>query len=328
MPLSVLFVGDSREDAALLRDALASEPRIRIEAVSSRAEAVRALHDRPFDVVLLDLDLPDSRGLHTLAGLVSAHPELPVVVLTGFGGGDPDLALEALRLGAQDFVARSEIARTDWRRVLMFARERKRHERRAAQYAHVDALTGLPLPHILRQHFERATARASRSGRCVALLALALGGHARLREEAGAAVADRAVAALAMRLRRNIRRADTLAAAPPAGFRLLLENVREAADVERALARLRRVCGDVTVVGEGERALRLLEGWALWDPARPVPFAALECAAERALHGGASMPHGRTSDAAVPETGARPRRRAPGRGRRHGDRTPAVAGEV
>jgi len=326
VPLSVLHVAGDPGDAGLLQAALADEPRIRIEAVSSRAEAVRALHDRPFDVVLLDLDLPDSRGLHTLAGLVSAHPELPVVVLTGFGGGDPDLALEALRLGAQDVVARSEIARTDWRRVLLFARERKRHERRTAQYAHVDAVTGLPLPHILRRRFEQATARASRSGRCVALLALALGGHARLREEAGAAVADHARAMLAMRLRRSIRKADTLAAAPPAGFRLLLEDVRGAADVERALARLMRLCGDVTV--DGERTLRLLEGWALWDPARPVPFAALECVAERALHGGTRMPHGRSSDAAVPETGARSRRHAPGRGRRQGQRTPAVAGEI
>lgn len=282
MPLSVLHVADSPGDVELLRAQLADDPRVEIEHVASRAEAFRRLHDRPWDVVLLDLDLPDGRGLHTLEGLVAAYPQLAIVVVTGFGGNDPDLALEALRLGAQDFIAQSEIAHTDWRRVLSFARERKRYERRATHCAHVDGLTGLPLPHMLRPRFERVTSRAARLGRCVALVALALAGHARLREQAGRAVADRAVRTMAMQLRRAVRPADTLAAAPPAGFRLLLTNVQGAAEVERTLGRLRR-----RLMRKGAEAplegLRLLDGYALWQPAQPVPFAALECAAEAAL---------------------------------------------
>ena len=210
MPLTVLIVEDRNEILASLRAVFEAEPRLVFETVASGADAVRRLRRHPFDVLLLGLDLTDGRGFHTLAGLLASHPELPVVVYGSFGN-DPDLALEALRLGAQDFVFRDELERADWWRLLNFARERKRHERFAVHAAQYDPRTGLPLTPVLRQQFERAASRAQRSGRELALVAFALDGYTALKDEAGADLADRAVAAMAARLRSRTRKSETLA---------------------------------------------------------------------------------------------------------------------
>lgn len=286
MPLRVLIVADRAEQLAALEAAFAAEPRLAVEVAGSRAEASRLLRDQPFDVLLLDPDLPDGRGLHTLAGLLAKQPELPVVLLGG-PANDPDLALEALRLGAQDCVRQDEIDRVDWWRVLSFARERKRHERFAVQTAHGDPRTGLPPAAALRRRFDAAAARAQRTGRGLALIMLALRGYAALRDEAGADVADRAVAAVAARLRSATRRSEMLAAAPPSGFHVLLEKVEGARDVEAALRRLRSVCREAAPLADAPVPLDLLHGYALWRPEEPVPFAMLECTAARMLRRGA-----------------------------------------
>ncbi|GBD44559.1 Luminescence regulatory protein LuxO [bacterium HR40] len=283
MKLEVLLVEDCPEDAALLEAAFAVEPRLRLEIATTRREAMRRLLERPFAALVLDLNLPDSVGLQTLEGIVAAHPNLPIVVLTGFAAGDASLAIEALRLGAQDFVPKSEILRTDWWRVVAFARERKRHERRLFPVGERDPATGLPFAHVLRRRFEEAQRRAWRAGVGLALVALALRGYGQLREEAGADVARRAVGLVATRLRRVVRSTDALAAAPPAGFRLLLEGIRSATDVDRTLARLTAICEQEAVIDDHRLRLRLVDGRAIWQPAQPIPFDLLDAAAERAL---------------------------------------------
>lgn len=95
------------------------------------ADARQALRCSGYDLVLLDLNLPDSRDLDTLDGVVDANPEVPIVVLTSLE--DHDRAVEALKCGAQDFIGKSEITAARLERVSRYAIERQGLLRRLVQ---------------------------------------------------------------------------------------------------------------------------------------------------------------------------------------------------
>ena len=76
------------------------------------------------DVVLLDLSLPDSEGLETLAKTHTSAPEVPIIVLTGLG--DEALGFEAVRRGAQDYLIKGEVTTALLSRAIRYAVERNR----------------------------------------------------------------------------------------------------------------------------------------------------------------------------------------------------------
>lgn len=79
--------------------------------------------DAGFDVILLDLGLPDSSGLDTVRRVVRALPTVPVVVLTG--NDDADLAVDAVRLGAQDYLPKETADEAILYRILAHAIDRQ-----------------------------------------------------------------------------------------------------------------------------------------------------------------------------------------------------------
>ncbi len=79
-------------------------------------------HNRKFDVVLLDLSLPDSIGLETLKEYRAAVPDIPVVVLTGLNS--EDLALQAMAQGAQDYIVKDDITMPRLERAIRYSIER------------------------------------------------------------------------------------------------------------------------------------------------------------------------------------------------------------
>ena len=84
-PIKVLLVENNMGDARLLREALAeADPsRFQLTHVQRLSQALVHLDENAYNVVLLDLGLPDSHGIDTLA-LAQAHtPTVPIVVLTG-----------------------------------------------------------------------------------------------------------------------------------------------------------------------------------------------------------------------------------------------------
>ncbi len=126
-PLRTLIVEDFEEHVEFLKQLLAtaSVP-FEVQAAASLAEADAALADGKFDVILLDLTLPDSEGLETFARLAAAAPELPVVVLSGIE--DVDLALETVHLGAQDYLVKGHFENDLLTRSIRYAVERKRSQ--------------------------------------------------------------------------------------------------------------------------------------------------------------------------------------------------------
>ncbi|MBF0267400.1 MAG: diguanylate cyclase [Alphaproteobacteria bacterium] len=127
--IRVLVVEDNPGDAALIRYSLAeSGPgKFDIAHAPSLAEAVELLAEVSPDVILLDLSLPDSFGLETVKKILeSAPPKAAVVVLSGLD--DEELALEAVKQGAQDYLVKGRSDGDVLRRAIRYAIERQRIE--------------------------------------------------------------------------------------------------------------------------------------------------------------------------------------------------------
>jgi signal transduction histidine kinase len=124
--MRILLVEDNPGDARLLREVLRMERPGEFEVVETDrlSRAIEYLEEQGFDMVLLDLSLPDSSGLDTVRGALRHAPETPIIVLTGLD--DEAVALQAVQAGAQDYLVKGDIEGRLLLRSLRYARERKR----------------------------------------------------------------------------------------------------------------------------------------------------------------------------------------------------------
>jgi PAS domain S-box-containing protein len=135
-----LSIEDSASDALLIRETLLEArylawdlPRFELRRVDTLADGLARLDAGGVDVVLCDLDLPDSRAEETF-GRVHAHaPHVPIVVLTG--REDEALARRTVRAGAEDYLFKRELSGSLLAHALIYAIERREH-RQALQKAH------------------------------------------------------------------------------------------------------------------------------------------------------------------------------------------------
>ena len=116
---------------AAFRDVHSAE--FNVERARTVADAITLLGCIKVDVVLLDLNLPDSRGLETFAKIQRIAPELPVIILSGLA--DEALAVESVRAGAQDYVVKGSMSVPVLVRAVRYALERKQLQRQLADYA-------------------------------------------------------------------------------------------------------------------------------------------------------------------------------------------------
>ena len=107
-PIHVLLVEDNPGDVALMKIMLSEEcdGRVVIETASRASEAAERLEAGGIDVVLLDLALPDAHGTEALVRLQSHVSRVPIVVQTGLD--DDDVAVQAMQLGAQDYITKGK----------------------------------------------------------------------------------------------------------------------------------------------------------------------------------------------------------------------------
>lgn len=135
--LDILLIEDDADDCALLREVVAEVclgeagvGRCRLRDVASLEEGLAVLADSGFDVILLDLHLPDSVGLEALTRVLAAQSLAPVLILTDLQ--DEAAGLAAVRAGAQDFLAKSRLDATRLGRAVCYAIERHRMRREVA----------------------------------------------------------------------------------------------------------------------------------------------------------------------------------------------------
>jgi signal transduction histidine kinase len=132
--IRLLLVEDDEDDYILTRSYLASSSRGRFEVVWSQTlrAARKELSEGHFDVVLLDLNLPDSIGWETFEAIHAEAPQVPVILFTGLS--DEELGMRAIQQGAQDYLVKGDIDANLLARAIRYAVERKASEQALRRY--------------------------------------------------------------------------------------------------------------------------------------------------------------------------------------------------
>jgi len=121
----LLLIEDNPGDARLLREMFNEQDSHITELTHAECmcDAEKHLQQRAFDLILLDLGLPDAQGMEAVRRAHQVAPRVPLVVLTGLD--DESLATQALQEGAQDYLIKSQIDARGLLRALRYAVERK-----------------------------------------------------------------------------------------------------------------------------------------------------------------------------------------------------------
>jgi len=129
----VLVIEDDVDDYFLIRARLLSNgvKDSDVENVTSLEQAHVRLNNGNYDAILLDLNIDDSVGIETFRLLSAAHPNVPVIVLSG--AMDDNIARMAVRMGAQDFLCKGDISTVDLLKTVSYAIERSAMLRKARE---------------------------------------------------------------------------------------------------------------------------------------------------------------------------------------------------
>ncbi|GAB5519343.1 MAG: hypothetical protein RhofKO_15940 [Rhodothermales bacterium] len=133
--MHILLVEDNHRDARLLMDVLALHDPEHTFTHCKRLGEVQALHDEgalEADIILLDLTLPESSGLDTYTEVYGLYNNTPIVVLTGTN--DEEIGLEAVQMGAQDYLIKGEADVSLISRVIRYAYERQAQQKTQTAY--------------------------------------------------------------------------------------------------------------------------------------------------------------------------------------------------
>lgn len=168
--IKILYIEDDPFDVTILKDTLRSSPELSNDFVVEHApdlfSGVGMLQTEPFDLVLLDMNLPEGTGEKNVRLIAKHAPGMPIVVLTSMNSDQ--LAMEAMAAGAQEFVVKGFSNPFIISRVVRSAIFRKSLENEMLDHYQHDALTGLysecHFRELITEHLKSARELSRRDG--------------------------------------------------------------------------------------------------------------------------------------------------------------------
>jgi signal transduction histidine kinase len=132
--IHILLIEDNSDDVVLLKRKLGDDRfnRFKFSVCETLRDGLLLLEQSRFDVILLDLSLPGSSGLETFTSVHSRATTIPIIVLTGLA--DEEMAILAVRLGAQDYLVKDHVDCYLLTRAIRYAIERKKAEIKMLDY--------------------------------------------------------------------------------------------------------------------------------------------------------------------------------------------------
>ena len=228
--IQILLVGSNAADARRVAQMLrAGATKFRLRRVQKLRQAKRHLCDGRPDVAILDLSLPEARGLDALAEALRMAPSVPLVALSV--AADDSLAAQALQLGAQDFLVKSELNAGQLERSLCYAIARQRAQSSFRCLSLMDELTAL---HNRRGFISLAEQRLKLTGRQgvrSTLVFIDVDNLKYINDNFGHREGDYALQQIAGLLRECFRESDIIARLGGDEFCVLLSDTAEAADL-------------------------------------------------------------------------------------------------
>jgi diguanylate cyclase (GGDEF)-like protein len=241
--MKLLLVEDNPDDAAFLGASLRRHRvgEVDLVHVCSLQEAVARMAGEPFDVVLLDLNLPDGNGLACVDAIQSVNDRLPIVVLSG--QDNEEFAVSILNRGVQDYLVKWEGQGRTILRSVRYAIERKRSELRLNYLAQFDPLTEIGNRQYFHDQLQRAAARARREGGKVALFFLDIDQFKIVNDTLGHHAGDQLLQEVAQRLSSQVRTGDVMARLGGDEFAILMEGVGSVVDAATIAQQILEVIG-------------------------------------------------------------------------------------
>lgn len=230
-PIQILLVESDPIDARRLAQMLraGSAGKFRLRRAHKLRQAKRHLQNGRADVALIDLSLADAQGLDILLEAQRAAPNVPFIALSG--AADESLAAQALQLGAQDFLVKSEINPGQLARALSFAIARQQAHLHLRSLSLMDELTGLHnrrgFVSLADQHLKLTSRQGVRS----TLIFIDVDNLKYINDNFGHREGDYALQQVASLLRECFRESDIIGRLGGDEFCVLLSHTGETGDV-------------------------------------------------------------------------------------------------
>jgi len=213
--IRILLIEDNQRHAQLLREtmgevgpAVSGAQPYELMHVAGLAEALEQLKAKEYDVVLLDMSLPEARGLDALLRIRERHEDIPVIALTA--RGEDDLATQALQAGAQDYLQKGKISGEVLSRAIRSAVHISNLQAALRSLSFIDGLTGLYNRRGFIMLGEPYIKRAQRQKGQFLIVSVDVAGLKQINTAASYDEGDAVLRAVAEILRKSFRDSDLL----------------------------------------------------------------------------------------------------------------------
>jgi two-component system, cell cycle response regulator len=265
---SILIVDDQESNVSLLKQMLSEAGYTRVSSTMNSRE-VCALHSKkPYDLIVLDLQMPGLDGFQVMAALKTNEPDsyLPVIVITA----QPDHKLRALQAGAKDFVSKPfDLVEVKTRihnmlEVRLLYKKLGKYNKELEQRALHDSMTGLPNRDLFNDRLAHAIALATRHAWTLAVMFLDLDRFKCINDTHGHAVGDGVLKEVAKRLLQHARDEDTVCRNGGDEFLYVLMNPQGGENIQRIAEALVKTIGLPIDMGELQPAIKASIGIAIY----------------------------------------------------------------
>jgi diguanylate cyclase (GGDEF)-like protein len=210
---------------------------------------IKRLEKQNFDAIIYDQALSNGKNHGNLDRIISACPETPLILLCD--AQESEAALETLRRGVQEYLIKGTKSVRPLRKIIRQAILRKQWERERVKSARYDYLTGLPDRILFRERLEQAILDAQRNNGQMGILFVDLDQFKEINNTLGHEIGDKLLQIATARIRKCVRRADSVARSGGDEFAIIANRLTPATDaanlakrVNTSLARPYRIKGN------------------------------------------------------------------------------------
>lgn len=281
-PIQILLIEDNPDDIKIVERILRSEQQFYlITAVNRVSKSLPLLDEGKADLLLLDLGLPDSRGLESFHRLRAQAPDVPIIILTG--KADLETAREAVRNGAQDYLIKGQLEGNLLLHAVHYAAERHALHQELEELSLCDPLTGLYNRRGFWLLAEQSLLLAKRNGRESVLLLADVDQLKTINDTHGHLVGDQALCAVARAFVAAMRESDIVARLAGDEFVALAVEAHPPGIVS-LISRFRECLHDERRAAEGTADLTVSIGSAPFDPTTSPTLKELMDVADKAMY--------------------------------------------
>ncbi|PLY41508.1 diguanylate cyclase response regulator [Janthinobacterium sp. ROICE36] len=283
----ILVVDDSPDNVDLMLEILRDAGYTNVTATMRPAQVCPLHREHCYDLILLDLQMPELNGFQVMKGLkeIEHGGYLPVLALTA----QPSFKIAALEAGARDFISKPfdlmEVHKRihNMLEVRLLYKELAQYSKQQQELALHDPLTGLPNRRLLEDRIEHTLQQSARSRGKSAILYLDLDGFKAINDSYGHGYGDDILKMVAARLVGASRKEDTVARIGGDEFVIVLGNLAGKGDAREPAAKLIEVISEPYFINDLTLRLSTSIGIAIYpDDANTVE--SLLGAADTALY--------------------------------------------